>query len=431
MTSSPISLFVLILEYAHSFLAMGLLLLLSAFVSGCETALFSLTHFDRVRLREISHRTAAIVEKLIKKPEQLLLALMVANMAVNSLLFAISSILVYHFAHAGHPVFASTIGIGTLLILVLFGEILSKAWVYYLRIPAATLLAWPVWILMQSLQPLLVVVERFFLVPMVRLIVGINREPEVSRDELVTLFNISGREGYLQPAQVDLLTRLVGLTDQTVDTIMVPRVQMTSCEIHEPVEKVRDLVRRTHQPVLAVYVYEIDYIVGIIRSRRLFVEQPQHLREILEPVKFVPDLQRVDQLLHYFHTQDIDFAMVVNEYGGLVGMVSMDELLESAIGKLQAEIPEPDAPQMIQLIAGEYLADGHLPLEEFCRKLDLPRPEADVDTLGGLVMILAGHLPAIGERLEYHGVRLIVREIDYNRLKKILVLDKDTIHAAE
>ncbi len=419
-----ISLLNLIIGQLPSFFALGILLVVSGIIGGTETALFSLTHYDRADLRNISERLARIVERLLKKPEQLLLTVLVANMAVNSLIFTISSILVYQSVQAHHPLFASIIGIGTVLSLVLFSEILAKSWVYYLRIPMTALIAGPMWILTRTLQPILRLIEKLFLVPAVHLLIGTRRERELSQKELLTLFQISGQEGYLQPSQVDLLTRVVELRNLRVRQVMVPRVNLTSCEIHQPVEEVRQVIRETHRSRIAVFVYQVDYIVGMIRSRRLLVEQPKRIKDILEPVKFVPENQRVDQLLYFFHKQNTDTAMVVDEYGGLVGMVSLEELMERTIGALEAEFPEPNAPRLVPLGPEEYLADGHLPLATFFEQMGLPAAAMEFDTLAGLVLHLAGHLPVPGETAEYEGIKLMVKEIDATRIEKIQILDK-------
>jgi len=423
-----IGLLELIAQQIYSFVAIGILLLISALIGGAETALSSLTHYDRSQLRAISGKVASFVEYLLKKPEQLLLTIMVANMACNTLIFTVSSLLVYRFIHAHHSVFASVIGIGTIFSLVLFSEIFSKAVIYYLRIPASIIVAGPIYILMRFFQIPLTLAEKIVITPLVRLIVGPHREHRHSKEELLTLFKISGEEKYLQPAQVDLLTKVAQLRDLRVRQVMIPRVNMPSSEIHEPVEKVKSFIRQTHRARIAVYVYQIDYIVGIIRSRRLLAEQPKNIREILERVKFVPENQRVDQLLHLFRREQIDVAMVVDEYGGLVGMVTLEELMEKTIGELKSEFPDPDSPKILNVGAGEYLVDGDFPLGEFLAQMKLSSPDVELGTVAGLVMHMAGHLPGINEVLIYQDVKLVVREIDSNRIEKILVLDKRKIY---
>jgi len=425
MPADQVGLLELIITQLPSFITLVVLLILSGFIGGSETALFSLTHFDRAEMRNTVPRIARIADKLLDRSEQVLLTIMLANMAANSLIFTISSLLVYHFVKHHHTVFASAIGLVTVLSLVLGSEILAKSWIYYLRIPVTTLIAGPAWVLMRVFGPVLSLVERFFIVPMVRLLVGSTREHALSKDELLVLFKNSQDEGYLQPAQAELLEKAVELRDLRVRQIMVPRVNMVSCDIHQPTEAVIKMIRQTHRSRIPIYVYQVDYIVGMVRSRRLLVEQPKLLRDILEPVKFVPETQRVDQLLDFFNKQKTDIAMVVDEYRGLSGMVSLEALMERTIGEMPSEFPEPDMPKMVRVSAGEYLVDGDLPLDEFFEQINRPAPNVDVDTVAGLVMHLAGHLPNQGETLKYdEDMEFIALKVDNNWIEKIHVLNK-------
>ncbi len=423
MPSGEIGIFELLLGQLPSFIALVILLVASGIVGGAETAIFGLTHYDRADLNKISPRTAQTVEAMLHRSEQLLLTVMFANMAVNALIFTISSIVVYNSVKAHHSVLASAIGLGTVLALVLVSEILAKSLIYYLRVRVTVLIARPIWFLMRALRPVLVVAEKLIIVPMVRLLVGPNREHRLTKPELLELVGNSQKAGYLQPAQAQLLENVVELRDLRVRQVMVPRVNMVTCEIHQSPDQLKKLIRETHRSRIPIYVYQVDYIVGMIRSRRLLVEQPKQIRDILEPVKFVPEIQRVDQLLYFFHKQNVDVAMVVDEFGGLSGMVGLEELMERTIGELPSEYPDSNIPKMIELTPREYLADGHLPLEEFSERLAIPVLDVEVDTLAGLLMHLAGHLPNTGETINYEGIKLTARKIKEHWIEEIHVLD--------
>jgi CBS domain containing-hemolysin-like protein len=408
-----------------SFAGLGVLLILSGFFSGSETALFSLTRYDRARLKEISLKIHRIVKALLSRPEQLLLVILFSNMAVNILFFTISSMLVYRAIHARLHLLASVLGIGSLLAVVLFGEILPKAWAFNLRIPAATIVAGPLWLIVRMLRPPLKLIHAVLILPMVRLVIGANREPEPTREELMALLKVSHREGYLQTAQLELLSRVLDLRDLQVRQIMIPRVRMTACDIHIPVENARLLVRKTSQTRLPVYVYQIDNIVGIVRARRLWTDNPRHLKDVLEPVKFVPEYQRVDQLLHFFHTQNTDIAIVVDEFGGVAGMVSIEVVIEQILEEIKPEFSESQTAEIIRIGPGQFLADGHLPVRDFLTHFNLEIPEElEVDTLAGLMMHMKGHFPEEGETLDYQNLQLKVHTYHHKSLQKIEIADR-------
>lgn len=413
-----------ILKQLPSLGTLGILLVCSAFFSGSETALFSLTNYDHQKIKERSPKLSNLIRFLLAKPEKLLLVILSCNLTVNMLFFTISSFIVYRAVQAGHPIFASTLGILSLLVLIMFGEIFPKAWAFNLRLRTSMLIAPPVWLLFRIIQPILSILHTLVIVPLVRLFIGVDRDPALSKQELQALLRVSHREGYLQTAQMDLLTKVLDLRDLQVRQIMIPRVRMTACDIHIPVENARALVRKTSETRLPVFVFQIDRIAGIIRARRLWTENPRHLKDVLERVEFVPEYQRVDQLLHMFHTKKTDTAIVVDEYGGVCGIVSREVVLEQILEELKPEFSESTTPEILRIGPGHYIADGHLPIHDFFQYFKLPGVEdPEVDTLAGLLMHLKGHLPEENESLDYDHLRLKVHTYHHKTLKKIEILE--------
>jgi CBS domain containing-hemolysin-like protein len=306
----------------------------------------------------------------------------------------------------------------------LFGEIFPKAWAFNLRLRTSMLIAPPVWLLFRIIQPILTVLDSFVIVPLVRLFIGVDRDPALSKQELQALLKVSHREGYLQTGQMDLLSKVLDLRDLQVRQIMIPRVRMTACDIHIPIENARALVRKTSETRLPVFVFQIDRIVGIVRARRLWTDNPRHLKDILERVEFVPEYQHVDQLLHLFHTKKTDTAIVVDEYGGVSGIISREVVLEQILEELKPEFSESTIPEILRIGPGHYIADGHLPVNEFFQFFKLPIVEdPEVDTLAGLLMHLKGHLPEENESLDYDHLRLKVHTYHHKTLKKIEILE--------
>lgn len=412
------------IKHLPSLGTMGILLVFSAFFSGSETALFSLTNYDHQKLNDISPKISKIIHVLLRKPEKLLLVILACNLTVNILFFTISSFIVYHAVQAGYPLLASAVGVLSLLSLIMFGEIFPKAWAFNLRLKTSMLLAPPLWLLFRIIHPALSILHTIVIVPLVRLFIGVDRDPALSKKELEALLKVSHREGYLQTAQTELLSKVLELRDLQVSQIMIPRVRMTACDIHIPVENAKALVRKTSQTRLPVFVFKIDQIAGIVRARRLWTEKPRHLKDVLERVEFVPEYQRVDQLLHMFHTKKTDIAIVVDEYGGVSGMVSQEVVLEQIFEELRPEFSESAIPEILRIGPGHYLADGHLPVHDFFEFFKLPIiDEPDVDTLAGLLMHLKGHFPEENESLDYEHLRLKVHTYHHKCLKKIEIVE--------
>ncbi len=412
----------IILKYSYSFLTLLILLILSAFFSGSETALFSLTAYERTHLRKKASRASNIIESLLGKPQELLMTILFSNMAVNISIFAISSMLTYKFVAAGHTLFAAAIGTSVLISVILFGEILPKAIAYHLRETFAAVIAGPIWIITGTLRPLISTSNKLLVIPAVRLIIGTHQEKHISIEELHNLLAIAKQDGYLPVSQAQLLERVAQMQEMKVKQLMIPRVEITLCEIHQPINTLINIIRQTRDIRIAIYENEIDNIVGIVRAKRVFLDNPNNISDILESATFVPEQQRIDQLLTELHKNNTDIAIAVDEYGGLAGIISFHDIAKFITGKSGKELPESDKPMITKIAESTYLIDGNLPIEEFCSELNVPRPDARIKTVAGLMLNLAGYLPKQGESVEYNGIKLTARKIEQNRITKILAI---------
>ncbi len=410
----------IILKYFYSFLVLLILLILSAFFSGSETALFSLTSYEQSRLKKTSSKTAHIIESLLSTPQELLMTILFANMAVNISIFAISSMLVYKFISAGHSLFATALGTSVLLAVILLGEILPKALAYHLRNIFASVVAGPIWIITKTCYPIISVLNKFLVIPSVRVIIGTKSEEHISIEELLNLLAIAKEDGYLPASQAQLLERVAQMQEMKVKQLMIPRVEMPLCEINQRRETLINIIRQTRNVLIAIYENDIDNVVGVVHSKRALFEQVEKISEIIEPVEFVPEQQRIDQLLMDLHKRNSDVAIVVDEYGGLAGMISFHEIAQFITGNSMHEIPQSDKPMITQISDSLYLIDGQLPIDEFCEKLGVPEPDTEIKTAAGLMLYLAGHLPKQGESVVYEGVILTAQKIEQNRVIQIL-----------
>jgi len=412
-------------EYVLSFLAMGVLVILSAFFSGSETALFSLTGYERLHLQERGGRLGRLAERLLRDPGYLLLVILFSNLAVNVLVFSISSVVAYRLAAGRHMVAAGAVSVATLLFLVLFGEMLPKATAYFMRVPLAKFAAGPLFTIGVVLRPVMNLMRRLVVLPGLRVLTGLHTEQELQREELQELLEAYHHEDFIQEDQLELLKNVVELKDLRVAKLMVPRVDLVLCDEQDPVDEVRRLLRENNLSAAPVYREDREHIVGVVRRRRIELEHPARLDEVLEPVFFVPEQQRVDQLVHAFQHHREEVAAVVDEYGGFSGLVRLADVAEELLGVFglaEAAAPRP----LVRPIDGQRaVADGGLEIGEFCAHFRVPPPEIDVDTLAGLVMALCGHLPAPGERVTYDRLTLEVRTVQRRRIREVTVVDGD------
>jgi len=411
-------------EQLPSLVGMLGLLILSSFFSGAETALFSLTAYDRLQLRREASGTGELVDQLLHQPQHLLLTILFSNLAVNVFTFAISSVVVYRLVHSHHPFLASGVGILTLLSVVLFGEILPKALAYYLRITVSRLVAPPLWILDRLLWPVMSLVRWLIVLPAVNILTGPTSEQQIHKEELHHLVDAFEHEKLIQADQARLLKNVIELQDLKVRQIMKPRVNLVCCPIDASLEYLSSLIHEQHPAVVLIYRHNVDDIIGMVRTRRLWLRRPATLADVLEPLPFVPEQQRVDQLVHFFHRTDANTAAVIDEYGGLAGLVQVHDVVEELLGKTGTVSPGLAAAEIQTFGKGQYAAEGSVEIEDFCSRFDVPEPDVAVETLGGLVMSLLGHLPQTNESVDYHGLILRASQVEQSRVKRITIIDR-------
>ncbi len=414
-------------EQIYSLMTIPILLFLSAFFSGSETAIFSLTAYERSKLYRFT-RIFRLIEYLLARSDKLLMTILFANLAVNLLIFTISTVLVYRAIRSGFELLASIIGIGALFAVIVFGEILPKAVAYHLRVELSAIVIFPLWIVYRVLEPIVAVLLYVFVKPGVRLIVGTVREKELSKEELLMVLELAKNEKFVAPLEADVLERLVKMRDMKVKQIMIPRVNMLAVDIKQSVEQVKELFYKVHKMRILVYEDSIDNPKGIIRAKRLWIDSPTNLNDILEPITFVPEHQRVDQLIGFMRENRIDIVGVVDEYGILVGVVELKKIYEELLGGIREEIAEVSEPRVAKIGCNEYLIDGYFPFDRFCEQFGVDEKIGEeIETLAGLVLHLKGYLPQEGEVAEWGGFRFIVERVANNRIEKILVEDNRNI----
>lgn len=411
-------------EQATSLLAALALLAVSAAVGAAETALFSLTKYEKLQLRQGPSALGHLADRLLATPQILLLTILLTNLAVNIALFTVTSLVAYRFAQSHHPLAAAGTGLATLLAAVLFAEILPKAVAYHLRTILAKLVAPPLYLLSRILRPILLIIRTIIVDPAVRILTGAVSEEHLQENELLELLQTFAHENVIQNDQIDLIRNVVDLRSLRVRQIMTPRVDLVSADINDDVAALTQDIRDKHSPIVAVYRDKPDHIVGIARTRRVGLETPRKIADILEPAYFVPEQQRLDQLIQFFQDKNTNAAIVVDEYGGPAGAVRMANIVEELLGHLAPPEPLDREPKLQQVRPSQYTTDAAYDLDPFCRRFDVPKPDLPVETLGGLILALVGHLPEPGDHVEYHHLMIEVDSVVGSKITRVSITDR-------
>ena len=398
----------------------GLVLLVacSALLTGAEAAYFSL---GRARLREASGEQRAVAP-LIERPHDLLVTLLVAITFINIGASAIAAEVAS--ALFGARGLAVAIG-GMVFLLTVFGEVLPMT--IAVKSPArfTALVSRPVAWLSWLLTPVRVSLSG--LTALTRKANGQRRsdEPELSEEELRTLVDVGAREGVVERTERDMIHNVFELEDTLVREVMVPRTDIFGLDVKTPVEAILPALRDHLHSRVPVYEGTVDSIIGILYTRDLLRHLrglPPHfdLRAVLHPPYFVPESKRADALLQEFQAKKLHLAIVVDEYGGTAGLVSIEDLLEELVGEIADEYDEPE--RLIHSVDGTtFRVAGKLPIDELNAATGLNISDTAYDTVGGWVLDLFGRVPRKAERVETAELAVTVEKVERTRVVEVLV----------
>jgi CBS domain containing-hemolysin-like protein len=415
----------------------------SAFCSGTETALTSLGDARARQLRDRGSRRTKRLSLWIDHPERVLSTLLIGNTLVNvgagALAAAIADGLARGMGWPGATTLAVTTAVATVVILFV-GEIVPKTLakrhpirVALAALPLVRLVAGVLW-------PVTSAVQRATN-GAVRLLGGdAERAPSVTGEEIEYLIEMGTKEGVLDEVKEELLNSVLEFADRIAKEIMVPRTRMVAIDREAPPDELFRIVTENPFSRMPVYEGSVDNVVGILLVREIIGEvrrgagQPFALERYLKKPFFVPEQMKISRLLKEMQKRRTHLAVVVDEFGGTSGLVTLEDCLEEIVGEIQDEADVESAP-VKALADGVWLADGAVPLHDLEAFLNEGRAgeeegtpprseirfpeEGDYETLGGFVTATAGRVPQVGAIVTWDGLTFTVRAGDDRRVAKV------------
>jgi CBS domain containing-hemolysin-like protein len=404
-------------------LVIAALLVCSAFFSGAETALFSLSRHELYVMRLHASPARRLVVELLQRPRQLLLTLMIGNVTVNMTIFAVSLKLFQDLSGRGRWAFlAPAFGLMSPLVVTLFGEILPKGTSLVMRARMAPRVAPIVRVVQIVLAPFSFLFNTFLVLPMTRLLVG-GRPPDdhVTTDELRELVELSEQSRIIDADENAMLSGVIQLNELKVRDVMVPRVDMVAFDLKDPPPVLHRLMREKRFAKLPVFQTDIDHLLGVVYAKEIFLNPTMPIRRMIHPVGYVPELITLTQLVMHFRRTRTQMAIVVDEYGGVVGLVTVEDVARRIVGELAGDEDEASRPQWEQLDHNRYRVSGRLPVRDWATQFNVRYIHGDVTTLGGLVLALLGRLPQQGDSVRLGNLRLTVETLRRRRIEWVTV----------
>ncbi len=260
------------------------------------------------------------------------------------------------------------------------------------------------------------------------------REPE-DREQLITLLHSAYDRNLLDADALSMIEGVMQVSDMQVRDVMIPRSQMDVVDIGEPPEKFIPYVIQTAHSRFPVVDQGKDNVIGILLAKdllRYYAGEEFNVREMLRPAVFIPESKRLNVLLKEFRANRNHIAIVVDEYGGVAGLVTIEDVLEQIVGEIEDEYDFDETEDNIILDrTGRYRVKAITPIEDFNEQLGTQFSDEDFDTVGGLVMNKFGRLPKRGEQIGFDGVSFQVLRSDSRRLYSLLVEKQKKAEATE
>ncbi|MHC4250039.1 MAG: hemolysin family protein [Planctomycetota bacterium] len=399
------------------------LLMLSGFFSGAETALFSLGRDELDALLARHPRRGAAARRLLSDPEGLLVSILFGNLVVNTLYFALSAAIAIRASEAHGGAAAAGVSTGALVALLLFGEILPKAIAAGSPSGVSSFMSIPLWLFDRVLgrpagivaSPALAVVNW----------IARSRAEAVEPDELRMLVDLAGRSGALSGTEAEMIDGVVELSDLRAREVMVPRVDVVFASVSERPEQVLRRLRGERRSRAPVYDGPVDNIVGVVEACDLVASvssgrKAEDLQGFVRPIDVVPESARLSSVLKRVRDEGLEVAVVVDEYGGTAGLVTLDDLAEAVLGDVGAgAAPSAEAPAVEQTPSGSYVLSGGLSVRDWAELFEVEPEPGQFDTLGGFVAFLLGRIPKEGDVAAWENLRFAVREMRGRRVARV------------
>ena len=396
-----------------------LFLILSALFSSSESAIFSLTKYEKEKFKSMHLRTYGKLNRFLKDPTRTISLIITGNTIVNIVATSIMGVLFYYFFP--HSSVLISILVVTSIVLF-FGEVIPKLLALRFAVSCSFFSVYFLIIASKIIFPL----ERAFNIISKRVsslffsgdIEIIGDRPALS--EIYAIVKSGEERGLLEREERVLAERVLDLGKRWVKEIMTPRIDMKALEDKSSLEDLKTLIKRTKHTRYLVYKNSLDSIVGLIYSRDLLFLKFDTWVELIRPILTVPDSMDIDELLIQLKERNEEIALIVDEYGGTAGIVTLEDILEELVGEIENEYKR--AKNRIDKIdAGTYTVMANISLSDLSDELGVDLKRSGISSLGGLLLNLFQKVPSSGQSIDYKDLKFFIDEVSRNRIKKVTI----------
>ena len=398
------------------------LLVLSGFFSSAETALFSISKAKAIHLAKEKGLVNSLIKKMKDDHHRLLSTILIGNNIVNVGASALATAITIKLV--SHNAVGIATGVMTFLILI-FGEIFPKSIATRNNVFIARLVIIPLYWLSILFTPIILMLN---FIP--KLTGKVRKKPKMTEEELLTFVEVVEEEGGIEEDEKELIHNIFEFDDTSASEIMTPRADMYVINANEKLD-LEEVIRSgfTRIPVIEE---DIDHVIGILNVKDLFMHQvtssaQAEARDVMREPYFVPENKKLDNLLKEFKRRKQHMAVVVDEHGGVSGLITLEDALEEIVGEIIDETDKFEA-HIVKLAANEWMVLGKSEIDDVNQKLQMNIPNTkEYDTFSGYVLDLIGRIPREKEEIHIEDFVIIVKEMEGARINKYIVKKKDDL----
>lgn len=415
------------MEDADSWLILAFIvcLVFSAFFSSAESAFLALPKLRIRYLVENGRRGAEWLAKMAESPEKILATVLLGNNLVNVAAATLGTIMaVWVFGLVWGPIIAT---VGVTALILIFGEVIPKTLAVHNAERLSLFYVKPLRVMQWCLYPFVLALSRIGL--------GVTRiiaQPDegktlVSEGEIRSAINVGQVEGVVEQDEARMLHKVFEFTDRPVGKVMVPRTEIAWVEQGTKIGEFLDIYAQTPYSRFPVYKDNTDNVVGVLFVKDILVklnggiiDKEAVIDDLIRPVHFVPESKHLGELLTEMRNGGYHIVMVVDEYGGVAGMVTLGELTEEIIGDIGDELIE-EKKEFVVTGDNTFQLDGGFRIEEANQELGLDLPEGEYETVAGFILSHLGRIPKQGEQLKYRHLKFVIIEMQGVKIERIVV----------
>lgn len=405
-------------------IALVFLVTMSAVFSSSETAITSVSKIKVRQLDQKDNKNAHLLKKLHDNMQTTISTILIGNNIVNIAASSIATILFTNIFHQNGALISTVVM--TVFVLI-FGEVLPKTIAQYKNKSVALKFSRFIYFLTIVFKPIVKILNVLTRL-IIKLFVGEDEDSStLTEEELKTLVEVSEEEGVLKNQETEIMINALELKETLAVDIMTPRTSMASVDIEDAESDLKEIIKNITYSRIPVYEDNIDDIIGVLHIKELahkIIEDDRDfkVRDILKPAFYAYEYIPVVDLFKQMRTKNISISIIIDEYGGTSGIVTMEDILEELVGEIDDEYDHEK--EVTKLSDNEYLVDPEMRIDEVNERFDLDIQSDKFDSIGGFVIELLDRMPKSKDEVEFENLKFVVVNVDKRKITQLMIIFK-------